>query len=231
MNSIALISLIGTLLGYCLIKKLHQHHRHLYASPAILLPAIIMLIMVLTHVSYAQYMQDTQWIVWLLCPVTVAFAIPIYEYRALVCEHIIAIGMGIVVGMSAGILSAWYLSQWFHFSPEITYSLMSRSISTPFAVELASHIHGSAELTTLFTILTGMVGMLAGDVVLAVLRLHSHIAEGASLGNAAHGFGSSKAMQRHQEQGVIASLTMVLAGIFMVLCGPQLITLLTSISA
>ena len=85
-----------------------------------------MLIMVFTHVSYAQYMQDTQWIVWLLGPVTVAFAIPIYEYRALVCEHIIAIGMGIVVGMSAGILSAWYLSQWFHFSPEITYSLMSR---------------------------------------------------------------------------------------------------------
>ena len=139
--------------------------------------------------------------------------------------------MGIVVGMSAGILSAWYLSQWFHFSPEITYSLMLRSISTPFAVELANHLHGSAELTTLFTILTGIVGMLIGDVVLAMLRLHSHIAEGASLGNAAHGFGSSKAMQRHQEQGVIASLTMVLAGIFMVLCGPHLIALLTSFTA
>lgn len=231
MNSIALISLLGTVVGYYLIKKLHQHHHHLYAAPAILLPIIIMVVMTLSHVSYGQYMQDTHWIVWLLSPVTVAFAIPIYEYRALVREHVLAIGMGIVLGMSAGVLSAWYLSQLFHFSTEITYSLMSRSISTPFAVELASHIHGSAELTTLFTIITGIVGMLVGDVVLAVLRLRSHIAEGASLGNAAHGFGSSKAMQRHKEQGVIASLTMVLAGIFMVLCGPQLIALLTSFSA
>ena len=231
MNSIALISLIGTVLGYYLIKKLHQRHHHLYAAPAILLPIIIMVVMTLSHISYGQYMQDTHWIVWLLSPVTVAFAIPIYEYRALVREHVLAIAMGIFLGMSAGVLSAWYLSQWFHFSPEITYSLMSRSISTPFAVELASHIHGSAELTTLFTIITGIVGMLLGDGVLAVLRLHSHIAEGASLGNAAHGFGSSKAMQRHQEQGVIASLTMVLAGIFMVLCGPPLIALLTAFTA
>ena len=112
MNSIALISLIGTVLGYCLIKKLHQHHRHLYASPAILLPAIIMLIMVFTHVSYAQYMQDTQWIVWLLGPVTVAFAIPIYEYRALVCEHIIAIGTVCVMVATAYAVSIGF--KWEH---------------------------------------------------------------------------------------------------------------------
>ncbi|EXA57690.1 lrgB-like family protein [Acinetobacter baumannii 348935] len=49
---------------------------------------------------------------------------------------------------------------------------------------------------------------------------------GASLGNAAHGFGTTKAYSRDKEEGVIASLTMVLAGIFMVLVGPFLVHLL-----
>ena len=100
---------------------------------------------------------------------------------------------------------------------------MSRSISTPFAMELTQHIGGSVELVILFTILTGIVGIIFGDLILAGLKLKSYLANGASLGNAAHGFGTSKAYMRNKQEGVIASLTMVLAGIFMVITGPFLV--------
>lgn len=46
--------------------------------------------------------------------------------------------------MSVGVMSAYEMAQWFHFSPEVTNSLMARSISTPFAMILAEDIHGSA---------------------------------------------------------------------------------------
>ena len=46
------------------------------------------------------------------------------------------------------------------------------------------------------------------------------------MGNAAHGFGTSKAYMRYKDEGVIASLTMVLAGIFMVLVGPFIVHLI-----
>ena len=125
--------------------------------------------------------------------------------------------------MLSGIVSAFYLARLFSFNQETTYSLMARSISTPFAMELTSHLGGSVELVILFTMITGIAGVAFADLVLAGLKLHSKFAQGSALGNSAHGFGTSKAFLRHQEEGVVACLTMVLSGILMVICGPWII--------
>ncbi|HRM21985.1 MAG TPA: LrgB family protein, partial [Neisseria sp.] len=105
-----------------------------------------------------------------------------------------------------------------------------RSISTPFAIVLADQIHGSATLVSLFTVMTGLVGMIFGDIVLAWGKFRFHLANGAAFGNAAHGFGTFRAGQRHSDEGVIASLTMILAGLFMVLAGPSLVKLIVWLS-
>ena len=168
-------------------------------------------------------MIESQWIIWMLGPATIAFAIPIYEYRQVIKEHALAISLGIIIGMFAGVVSSFYLAKLFSFNPETSYSLMARSISTPFAMELTSNIGGSVELVILFTMITGIVGVAMGDLILLGLKLNSRFAQGASLGNSAHGFGTSKAFMRHREEGVVACLTMVLAGIFMVLFGPMTI--------
>lgn len=228
---LAYLLLFGTLAAYVVSKKLYQHFPYLLLSPAFFVPLLIILIMLGFHISYETYMQENHWLIWLLGPATVAFAIPIYEYRNVIRQHVIAITLGVFAGMSAGIMSAFYLARLFHFDQTTTYSLMSRSISTPFAMELAQHAGGSVELVILFTMITGVAGMLIGDTVLMVLKLKSRFAQGAALGNAAHGFGTSKAYMRHREEGVVASLTMVLAGVFMVLAGPFLIGLCTRILA
>lgn len=220
MSIISILCFIGTILAYLFAKKLYRKFPYLLLSPALFAPIVLIIILLLTHVSYDTYMLDSQWIVWMLGPATVAFAIPIYEYRQIIKEHILSISMGVMMGMFSGMLSAFYLAKLFHFDQPTTYSLMARSISTPFAMELSTHIGGSVELVILFTMITGVVGMLIGDLILAALKLKSHFAQGASLGNAAHGFGTTKAYMRHKQEGVIASLTMVLAGIFMVLFGP-----------
>lgn len=165
----------------------------------------------------------------MLGPATIAFAIPIYEYRKVIKEHVLSISLGIVVGMIAGVISAFYLAKLFSFNQETTYSLMARSISTPFAMELTSNIGGSVELVILFTMITGIAGVAMADMILLTLKLNSRFAQGAALGNSAHGFGTSKAFMRHREEGVVACLTMVLAGIFMVLLGPSIIHLVVNI--
>lgn len=50
-------------------------------------------------------------------------------------------------------MTAYKMAQWFHFSPEVTNSLMARSISTPFAMILAEDIHGSAALVSYLLLL------------------------------------------------------------------------------
>lgn len=116
--------------------------------------------------------------------------------------------------MIAGVISAFYLAKLFSFNEETTCSLMARSISTPFAMELTSNIGGSVELMILFTMITGIAGVAIADMILIALKLNLRFVQGAALGNSAHGFGTSKAFMRHREEGVVACLTMVLAGVF-----------------
>ncbi|OTG76690.1 hypothetical protein B9T26_02480 [Acinetobacter sp. ANC 4169] len=225
MNMIAMLCFVLTIVGYILAKRLYRKFPYMLLSPALFVPFLLIIFMVIFHISYDTYMQESHWIVWMLGPATVAFAIPIFEYRQVIKEHAISIGLGIVIGMLAGVVSAFYLAKLFQFDQETSYSLMARSISTPFAMELTSHIGGSVELVILFTMITGIAGGVLADVVLLSLKLNSRFAQGAALGNSAHGFGTSKAFMRHKEEGVVACLSMVLAGVFMVLFGPAIIHL------
>ena len=223
MNLIAILCFIGTFIGYILSKKLHTKYPYMLLAPGIFVPLIIMLLMVIFNISYDTYWKDTAWIVQLLAPATVAFAIPIYEYRRLIRQHALALTASITVGMVVGVLSIYLFTGLFHFDKTLTYSLMARSISTPFALDLSEKIHGSPSLVSLFTLITGMVGMILGDMILTFFRIRSHLANGIAFGNASHGFGTARASQRNEDEGVIASLTMILAGLFMVFLGPSLI--------
>jgi len=223
MNLVAILCFIITLIGYVLSKKLHQKYPYMLLAPGIFVPFVIIVLMVIFNVSYDTYMIENKWLIWMLGPATIAFAIPIYEYRKVIQEHVLAISLGIVIGMFAGVMSSFYLAKLFSFNQETTYSLMARSISTPFAMELTSNIGGSVELVILFTMITGIAGVAMADMILLALKLNSRFAQGAALGNSAHGFGTSKAFMRHREEGVVACLTMVLSGVFMVLLGPAII--------
>lgn len=212
---------VWTFALYFALKPVYQRRPRFWLSPAIVVPTLTIAALLAAHIPYADYVADTRWMVWMLGPATVAFAIPIYEHRAIVRRHWLALAIGLVVSILVALVSARWLAGLFHFSPEVSGSLMARSVSTPFAVAVAEHTGGSAELVSLFTVITGLIGMIVGDVVLGLMRL-SPLANGASLGASAHGFGTARARQRGTEEGVIASLTMVLGGVLMVLVGPQL---------
>lgn len=228
MNLTALLCFLGTLICYVAVKKLHRKYPYMLLAPGIFVPLIVVILMLIFNISYDTYMLENQWLIWMLGPATIAFAIPIYEYRQVIKAHALSIGLGIVVGMIVGVISSFYLAKLFHFDQATSYSLMARSISTPFAMELTSNIGGSVELVILFTMITGIAGVMMGDMLLLALKLNSRFAQGASFGNAAHGFGTSKAFMRHREEGVVACLTMVLAGVFMVLLGPGIISVVVT---
>ena len=110
-------------------------------------------------------MYYSKWLVWMLGSATFAFAIPIYEYRKVIQQHAFSIALGIIVGMLVGVVSSFYLARLFHFDAVTSYSLMSRSISTPFAMEVTQAVGGSVELVILFTVITGIVGGLLANSV------------------------------------------------------------------
>ena len=207
---------------YFASKALYARFKSPWLTPLLAVPAVLATIVVLAHIPYSLYFEDTRWLMWLLGPATVAFAVPIYEYRELLKRHWISLTVGVTVGIVVAVGGSLMLAKLLHLSPELQRSLMTRSVSTPFALAVSDRIHAPKDLTALFVIATGVCGMLFGEFVLAFVPLRTRLARGALFGAAAHGVGTAKARELGGEEGVVASLTMMIAGVAMVLLAPLL---------
>ncbi|MCD4486173.1 LrgB family protein [Chromobacterium vaccinii] len=219
-HEIALISFVLTVALYWVVKKYYLKTRSWWSTPILAVPLLIIGLVVLARVPYQTYFADTRWLTWLLGPATVAFAVPIYEYRALIRKHWLSLGCGVLAAIPVAVASSVMLARWLDLPDLMQKSLVPRSISTPFALAAAQTLGGSADLTALFVVVTGVCGMMLGQLMLALLPIRSKLARGALFGAAAHAAGTAKASEIGAEEGVVASLTMMLAGVATVFAAP-----------
>ena len=219
-NLLAFGCLVLTLVLYWLAKKLYRRTGNWWTAPLLAVPLLVIGTVVVGHIPYHTYFQDTHWLSWLLGPATVAFAIPIYEQRQVIRKHALSLSCGVLVAMPVAVMSSVWLARALGLSELLQKSLAPRSISTPFAMATASSIGAPPDLTAVFVVITGVAGMLLGELMLMLLPLRSRLAKGALLGAAAHGAGTAKANELGAEEGVVASLTMMLGGIATVFAAP-----------
>jgi len=211
-----------TLLFYYASKWLYQRKRTLLLMPLLLAPALLVAMVLLGHISYRDYMAESHWLLWLLGPATVAFAVPIYENREIIRRHWLTLSLGVAVSIVVAVCSTVLLARLFALPELLQRSMAMRSITTPFAVEATKAVGGQADLTALFVVLTGVIGMAIGESVLALFTIRSRMGRGAGLGASAHGAGTARAYQMGNAEGVISSMVMMIAGMVTVLLAPCL---------
>ncbi|MGJ4915461.1 LrgB family protein [Bradyrhizobium sp. HKCCYLRH2060] len=214
---------LATILLYLLAKRVHRRWPRWWLMPLAVAPALLMIAALALNVSYRDYIRGTHWLVALLGPATVAFAVPIYEQRALIRRRWPLLLAGMVAGSLTAVATSWALAYVLGIDGELRLSLLPRSISTPFAMEVSGEIGGIPDLTAVFVVLTGIIGAAVGDVVLARLPLRSTLAKGALFGVGAHGAGTARAHQIGREEGAVAGLVMVLVGLMNVTLAPLII--------
>ncbi|MGE9292773.1 MAG: LrgB family protein [Puniceicoccales bacterium] len=213
----ALFWCLCTLGVYLAARRLHRSYGRWWSSPMLVTWVVCGLLIVLMRTSYHEYLRGTHWLVWLLGPATVAFAIPIHRHRMMIRQHRVLLCAGVVIGSTLAIASSWAFAYLFELSPELRASLLPRSITTPLAMNASRLLGGIPELTAVFTALTGLFGAAVGETLLHVLPVRSCFARGALFGMGAHGAGVAKATELGQEEGVIASLIMIFSGQFTIL--------------
>ncbi|MDU1665878.1 MAG: LrgB family protein [Bradyrhizobium sp.] len=214
---------LATILLYLLAKRVHRRWPRWWLMPLAVAPALLMIAALALNVSYRDYIRGTHWLVALLGPATVAFAVQIYEQRALIRRRWPLLLAGMVAGSLTAVATSWTLAYVLGIDGELRLSLLPRSMSTPFAMEVSGEIGGIPDLTAVFVVLTGIIGAAVGDIVLARLPLRSTLAKGALFGVGAHGAGTARAHQIGREEGAIAGLVMVLVGLMNVALAPLII--------
>ncbi len=212
----------ATIALYLVAKRVNRRWPRWWTTPLALTPLLLMAVVVGCRESYGNYIAGTHWMVAMLGPATVAFAIPIYEQRALIRRHWPALLAGVLAGSAAAMVSAWVFASLLGLGGGLRLSLLPRSISTPFAMTVSSDIGGAPDLTAVFVVFTGVLGASLGEAMLRFLPLRSALARGALLGMGAHGAGVAKAREVGGEEGSVAGLVMVLVGLVNVFAAPLL---------
>ncbi|MRS16706.1 LrgB family protein [Enterobacteriaceae bacterium RIT691] len=217
---LSILCLVITLGLYYANKRLYRRFHKLPLMPLVFTPILLVLMLVFGHISYQNYMGEAHWLLWLLGPSTIAFAVPVYDNLAVIKRHWMSLTAGVTTAVVVAVTSSVWLARLFTLSDEIQRSLAVRSITTPFALAAAKPIGGQPELVALFVVVTGVFGMAVGDMLFMRLAIREGMAKGAGFGAASHGAGTARSYELGQQEGVVASLVMMLSGIVTVLAAP-----------
>lgn len=218
--TLSLLCLAITLGLYYANKRLYRRFRTLPLMPLVFTPILLVLMLVFGHISYQNYMGEAHWLLWLLGPATIAFAVPVYDNLAVIRRHWMSLTAGVTTAVVVAVTSSVWLARLFTLPDEIQRSLAVRSITTPFALAAAKPIGGQPELVALFVVITGVFGMAVGDALFMRLAIREGMAKGAGFGAASHGAGTARSYELGPQEGVVASLVMMLSGVATVLAAP-----------
>lgn len=210
-----------------LAAKLLQRRTGLALLNPIMLSIIVLICFLLAaDIDYDTYSAGGDYIDFWLKPAVVALGVPLYRQLEAIKKQLIPILMAELAGCVAGIVSVVLVARLLGASREVVLSLASKSVTTPIAMEITASIGGISALTAAVVVCTGIFGGMAGFRMMRMSRVKSPIAQGLSMGTAAHAVGTSAAMDVGYRYGAFSSLGLTINGLFTALLTPFILSML-----
>lgn len=186
-------------------------------NPLLISVAIIILVLNIFDIDYENYAQGASILNYLLTPVTVCLAIPLYEQMELLKKNLKAIMLGLISGVLTSMISVLALSVLFGLSHEEYVTLLPKSITTAIGMALSMEQCGIVTITVASIMITGIFGNIIAPTVCKIFRITDPIAKGVGIGTASHAIGTTKAMEMGEIEGAMSSLSVAVAGLLTVI--------------
>ncbi len=180
----------------------------------------------LTGIDYDTYNAGGHMIEFWLRPAVVALGVPLYMQLEKIKKEFLPILISELSGCVVGIVSVVYIAQKMGASREVILSLASKSVTTPIAMEVTRSVGGIPSLTAAVVVCVGLLCAVCGYRTMGFARVKTPVAQGLSMGTAAHALGTATSMDVSNVHGAYASLGLTLNGIFTALLTPSIIPLL-----
>lgn len=207
-------------------QVLHKKTKMLLLNPILVTVTILICYLKFIHIDYQTYEKVGHLIEFWLKPAVVALGVPLYLQLEVIKKQWIPILLSQLVGCLVGIVSVVLIAKLMGAPREVLLSLAPKSVTTPIAMEISETVGGIPPLTAAIVVIVGIVGATIGFRTMKLTRVDSPIAQGLSMGTAAHALGTSTAMEVGSKYGAYASLGLTLNGILTALLTPTLLKLL-----
>ena len=180
----------------------------------------MVLILEIGDIPYDDYMTGNAPINNLLGLSIVALALPLYEQLREIAKQwkiiLSVIALASLFSMISGAVVAILLGA----SPEMVATVLPKSITTPIAMEVSSHLGGIPAVTAVGVVLAGLQGSMFGYLILKKLGLKHQEAIGLSVGSVSHALGTVSCMEINPKAGSFSSISLVLCGIMSSILAP-----------
>lgn len=191
--------------------------------PVLVTVAVLIGLLELTGISYETYSRPGHMIEFWLKPAIVALGLPLYTQLKTIRRQLVPILMCELAGCVVGIISVVLIAKWMGASREVIISLAPKSVTNAIAIEITNHLGGIPSLTASIVVLVGLLGAVVGLKVLSFGNISSPVAQGISMGTAAHVIGTSRVNQLSERYGAYATVGLIINGVLTsVLAGPLL---------
>ena len=223
---IAVLPIFLTLGAYQIGLWCQKKLKSAIANPILIAVVLILLFMLATGLSNQTYQAGTKLFSWLLTPATVCLAIPMYQQLQVLKKNLPAILAGVACGAVSCMFMVLACGILFHFEPELTASLLPKSVTSAIGVPLSEMAGGISAITTTVIVLTGIVANIFGTLCCKIFRLKDPISQGVAFGTAGHVIGTAKANELSPLTGAVSSLSLVTAGLLTAVVFPLVMQLL-----
>lgn len=184
---------------------------------------LIILFLKITKIPYENFKIGADTMNFMLGPVTVVLAVPLYRQFDLFKKHLKEILVGILVGVVTSFIVITLIGKLTATDNNIVYSILPKSITTPMGISLVNALGGVESITVVCIIATGIFGNILGELILKICRIKHPVAKGIAMGTAAHAMGTSKALEMGEVEGAMSSLSIGISGVLTVMLVPVLI--------
>ena len=221
-----LFGILATLAAYTAAQAAWRR----FGEPALLHPVLvattlIALMLVVTGMSYDAYFRQASLLNEALSMAIVLLAVPLSRQFHLILDAGRSIGIALLAGSVVAIVSALVLPGVAGAADELLATLAPKSTTAAVAVEIAARLGGSAGLTAVVVISTGIFGAVFGPAILNAAGVEDDRARGFALGVASHAIGTARAFQISDVAGAFASLGMILNALLTIVLVPIAMTI------
>ncbi|PTK92539.1 antiholin LrgB, partial [Staphylococcus gallinarum] len=218
-----LLSLIPFIIATMLFKKTNGFFLF---TPLFVSMVVGIAFLKITGISYENYKIGGDIINFFLEPATICFAIPLYKRREVLKKYWVQILGGITLGTTAALICIYLIAGLFQFSNDIIASMLPQGATTAIALPVSADIGGIKELTSLAVILNGVIIYALGTKLIKLFNITNPIARGLALGTSGHSLGVSSAQEFGETEASMASISLVIVGVIVVIVAPILATVL-----
>jgi len=194
-----------------------------WLNPVLWSVGLIVAILLLARIDYADYMRGGGIVTAFLGPAVVALAVPLHQNRAQIRRALPGALAAVGIGSLAGIIATVVLARLFGASPATILAVAPKHATSPVALAVSELAGGPGELAAVIAILTGILGAAVGPWLLRVMRIDDERHRGLAIGVSSHAIGTARALEEGPVAGSFSVVGMVLAVVAVTLLVPMVL--------